>query len=64
MITLNLKGNFISELEEIAPFLRTMNNLQDLDLRFNPVQKIPKYRDQLVMMGLKLVNLDDKKVME
>lgn len=31
-----------------------MNYLSDLDLRGNPVQKAPKYRDQMVMLGLKL----------
>ena len=51
-------------MEEIAPFLRTMNNLSELDLRGNPIQKTAKYRDQVVMMGLKLVSLDDKKVMD
>lgn len=53
-----------------------MNYLVELDLRGNPVQKAPKYRDQMIMLGLKLCkfknfvdnsyleNLDDKKIMD
>ena len=52
--TLVLKDNYIQEMDHVAQFLRTMNQLADLDLRNNPIQKVSKYRDQIVMMGLKL----------
>jgi phenylalanine-4-hydroxylase len=51
---LNLKDNQIEDMDEVAPFLRTMNYLSDLDMRGNGVTRVPKYRDQVVMMGLKL----------
>lgn len=49
-----MKNNQIFDIEEVIQFLRTANYLSSLDLRGNPVIKTPKYRDQIVMLGLKL----------
>jgi hypothetical protein len=52
---LNLKDNFIADFEGVAQFLRTLNFLNELDLRGNPTAKnTPRYRDQVVMLALKL----------
>lgn len=41
-----------------------MNDLYFIDLRNNPITKIQKYRDQIVMLGLRLEELDGKKILE
>ncbi|CAI2365816.1 unnamed protein product [Moneuplotes crassus] len=61
---LNLKDNQISELEAVSPFLSTIRYLRVLDMRGNPLAKIRKYRDQIIMIGLSIQTLDDKKVTE
>lgn len=44
--SLNLRENFLGEMEELISFLRPMGNtLVDCDLRMNPVNKSLKYRD-------------------
>eukprot|EP00347_Sterkiella_histriomuscorum_P014806 403359455 len=62
--SLNLRDNNIFDIEGVVQFLRTSNSLSDLDLRGNPVQRVPKYRDQMIMLGLRLITLDDKKIMD
>lgn len=61
---LDLRDNRIEELEVVSPFLSTIKYLRVLDLRGNPLAKIRKYRDQIVMIGLSIQTLDDKKVTE
>ena len=61
---LTLKDNLIEDFAECEMILRTMNQLQNLDLRGNPIVKSLKYRDQVVMLGLQLQELDYKKVMD
>lgn len=62
--TLNLNGNLIESIEDITPFLSTIQYLQTLDLRDNPLASIKKYRDQVIMTGLNISTLDNKKVTE
>jgi len=61
--TLNLKGNLISDLQEqVLPLLATMRGLSNIDLRENHVQKDRKYREQVIMTGRMLKELDGKTV--
>ena len=60
--SLNLKDNLIDNLEDVAPFLSTIKYLRVLDMRDNPLSKIKKYRDQIIMIGLTIATLDNKKV--
>ncbi|CDW88312.1 leucine-rich repeat protein [Stylonychia lemnae] len=39
LVQLNMRDNYIGEIEGVIQFLRTLNNLRELDLRGNPVQK-------------------------
>jgi len=59
---LNLQDNNIQELEDVTPFLSTIQYLEILDLRDNPLASIKKYRDQVVMTGLNIHTLDNKQV--
>lgn len=59
-----MQGNQISDLEDVAPFLSTIQYLQNLDIRDNPLSRIKKYRDQIIMIGLSIQNLDNKEVTE
>ena len=60
--TLNLQNNEIKDFEDITPLLSTIQYLQTLDLRNNPLASVKKYRDQVVMTGLSIRMLDNKKV--
>ena len=42
---LALRDNFIDDINKVASFLRTMNDLTSIDLRNNPITRIGKYRD-------------------
>ena len=60
---LDLRDNMISSLhDELVPMLNTMRMLTSLDLRGNPVQKATKYREQVIMEGRSLQELDGKVV--
>jgi len=61
---LSLKGNAIEDLEGLEKVLACMNFLVKLDLRDNPLEKIPKVRDQIVMMAPRLELLNDKKILD
>jgi len=60
---LSLKNNNIEAIEDLERILACLNYLTELDLRGNPVEKIPKIRDQIVMMSPSLENLNDKKIL-
>lgn len=60
--SLNLQHNNIQELEDVTPLLSTIQYLETLDLRDNPLASIKKYRDQIVMTGLSIHTLDNKQV--
>ena len=51
---LNLKENFIGDIEVLMHLLRPMTQLRELDLTYNPVQKVPKYRDHVIMICHKM----------
>lgn len=51
---LNLRDNFIGEMEAVTYFLRGMTQLRDIDMRYNPVVKLPKYRDQVILVSTRL----------
>ena len=48
--TLKLANNSIETLENIDKQLFCMGDLRSLDLRNNPIEKTPKFRDQIVMI--------------
>jgi Leucine-rich repeat (LRR) protein len=61
--TLNLTDNKIADIQEhIAPLLMTMHYLTNLQLLRNPVTKVFKYRDQIVLMTRALTELDGKTI--
>lgn len=72
---LNLRENYIGDLDEIFSTLRPMSqSLTELDLRSNPIQRVPKYRDHIILLAYKLGKeyplaltvveiLDDKKIL-
>jgi len=61
--TLNLQNNHIKDLDnQVAPVLMTLHGLQNLQLQNNPVIKLPKYRDQVVLMTRYLSELDGKTI--
>ena len=64
LYSLDLQNNKISNLDDVSPFLSTIQWLCKLDLRGNPLAKMKKYRDQIIMIGLKIQSLDNKKVTE
>jgi hypothetical protein len=60
---LNLQSNAIFDFEKcIAPILMTLQNLNKLELQGNPVTKVPKYRDQVVLLTRYLSDLDGKQI--
>jgi len=61
--TLSLKSNAIEDLEGMEKVLACMTMLVQLDFRDNPIEKVPKVRDQVVMMSQNLENLNDKKIL-
>jgi len=61
--TLSLKNNAIEDLEGMEKVLACMTLLGQLDFRENPIEKVPKVRDQIVMMSQNLENLNDKKIL-
>ena len=63
LITLNLKGNQIQDFNNcVAPILMTLRSLQKIELQGNPVTKIFKYRDQVVLLTRTLQELDGKMI--
>lgn len=64
MQSLSLRGNDIRDIESIEKVLACMNYVAKLDIRDNPVDKVPKVRDQIVLMAPNLGLLNDKKILE
>lgn len=54
---LNLKDNFIGMIDLVLNTVRGLSCLIELDLRFNYVQKVPKYRDHIIMIATKLCKI-------
>ena len=48
--TLRLSDNLLENFENIDKQLYCMGNLKSLDLKKNPITKIHKYRDQIIMI--------------
>jgi len=48
--TLRLSHNSIDSLESVDKQLYCMGNLKSLDMRNNPITKISKFRDQIIMI--------------
>jgi hypothetical protein len=40
-----------------------MNSLRELDLRDNPISKVPKYRDRFVLMSRSIEQFDEKNIL-
>jgi protein phosphatase 1 regulatory subunit 42 len=59
---LNLSGNQIASLQELALLLSTLSSLRSLDLRENPVCREIKYRESVIVMG-EFIELDGKQVL-
>ena len=59
---LSLGNNKIDYLEQVLPLLQTMRMLNNLDLSKNPVTKMSKYRERVIMEGKNLMELDGKDV--
>ena len=60
---LDLRDNFIEGLnEQVMPLLQTMQRLRTLDLRDNKVQLEARYREQMIMEGRSLAELDGKTI--
>lgn len=58
-----MRGNWISDLQEqVLPLLSTMRRLSSLDLRDNEVTRHAKYREQVIIEGRQLTELDGKTV--
>ena len=63
LMFLNLQGNDIFDFESsVQPVLMTVQGLSKLELQGNPVTKIPKYRDQVVLLTKYLSELDGKAI--
>lgn len=60
--TLSLAENFLSDVKDITRVCEGCVNLQKLDLRNNPVTKLRKYRDRVIVACKNLVTLDGKEV--
>ncbi|DBA04762.1 TPA: hypothetical protein N0F65_004399 [Lagenidium giganteum] len=58
---LDLSRNKISELDEVFAVLSSLSNLVDLDLRQNPVNSAPKYREKVMTFSSSRLALLDKK---
>ena len=60
---LDLRDNFIEGLDDqVIPILNTMQRLRSLDLRDNKVQLEARYREQIIMEGRTLKELDGKTI--
>ena len=59
---LYLSNNQITEFEDLVPLLQTMRTLRHLDMRDNPVTKLTKYWERVIMEGKMLQELDGKTV--
>jgi protein phosphatase 1 regulatory subunit 42 len=59
---LNLAGNLIGSLHDLALLMSTLPSLRNLDLRRNPVCKEVKYRESMIIMS-EVAELDGKEVL-
>jgi hypothetical protein len=62
--TLKLQNNSLEKWEDLERCLACMRNLKELDLRKNPVDKIPKLRDQVFLMSLSLDTFNEKEILK
>jgi protein phosphatase 1 regulatory subunit 42 len=60
--TLLVGNNAIKDLDSTALVIRTMNNLQVLDLRDNPIAKKPQFKERIIGYGAHIAILNDKEV--
>ena len=61
--SVDLRGNRVEQVDAVAPFLATTPALSSLDLGGNPITKLHKYREQLIVLTTGLKTLDGKKIM-
>ena len=62
--TLKFKGNSLKGIFDMEKGMVCMKYLRILDIRENPVCQVEKFRDFVVMMGLNLVELNEKKILK
>ena len=48
---LNLADNSLEKIEDLEIMLPLLSNIKNIDLRENLICKIPKYRDQIIMIA-------------
>ncbi|CAG7835544.1 unnamed protein product [Allacma fusca] len=60
--TLLLGNNSVKELDNTALVLRTLPNLQVLDLRDNPIAKKPQFKERIIGFATNIAILNDKEV--
>ena len=61
--TLKLKGNDLKSIFDLEQGLVCLSSLRNLDVRKNALVETEKWRDYVVMMGLSLTELNEKKVL-
>jgi len=49
-----LKNNMLSEIGDLTVALNQMERLKKIDFRGNPLTKVPKYRDYIVILSKSL----------
>ena len=57
-----LQANAVSDMEEVEMMLHGCRRLTTLDLRDNPVERVPKFREQLIIWGALLSALDTRPI--
>ena len=64
LAVLNLKDNYIGDMNSVVFFLKSMHSLEKLDMRGNPVERINKFHDHCILNTKKLEWIDNKVVKE
>ena len=53
---ISLKNNQLEEISELTAALTQMERIKKIDFRGNPICKVPKYRDYIVILSKSLGN--------
>ena len=50
LAVLNIKDNYLGDLESVEYFIRALKNLNHLDMRGNPVTKVQKFHANVIVL--------------
>lgn len=51
---LNLKDNYLGDYESVQYFVKSLREITNLDMRGNPITKVPKFHESIIVLLPKL----------